>query len=374
MKVVVKKMKKQEILTTNSVSNLLKKVVIVSIAIIVLFIISTCVFFVTSLTPVDSKTDETTEFILEKGWGVNKIADELEASHLIKNAFILKIYIKMNDYPAFQAGTYRLSKSMSAEEIITSLTTGTNIVENTVKVTFVEGKRFPYYVKKISENFNYKEEDIMSLVTSEEFLNKLIKNYWFIDESILNKDLYYPLEGYLFPDTYEFKKDATIEDIVLKMIDALGTKLNNYKDEITLTNKNVSSLLTLASMVELEAVTPEDRAMVAGIFNNRLKSGMTLGSDVTTYYAVRKEMTQSLTKVDLNSCNAYNTRGECVSGLPVGPICSPSLSSIVASITPNENDYYYFVADKNNKVYPSKTGSEQDKVINNLKSQGLWPE
>lgn len=367
-------MKNQEILTTNSVSRVLKRVVIIFLILLVLIIIALSAFFIACLTPVNSKTDETTEFVLEKGWGVSKIAEELEKNDLVKNAFVLKIYIKMSDYKVFQAGTYRLSKSMNVNEIITSLTTGTNIVENTVKITFVEGKRFPYYVKKISENFKYTEDEINNRVNSEEFLNKLIKNYWFIDESILNKELYYPLEGYLFPDTYEFKKDATIDDIILKMIDALGTKLNNYKDEIALTNKSVFSLLTLASMVELEAVTPEDRASVAGVFNNRLKVGMTLGSDVTTYYAVRKEMTSSLTRGDLNSCNAYNTRGTCVSGLPVGPICSPSLSSIVASITPNENDYYYFVADKNNKVYLSKTSTEQDRVINNLKSQGLWPE
>lgn len=367
-------MKKQEQTITNKISKTLKTALIISIAILVVVLISLSVFFVTSLSPVDSKQEDTTEFVLEKGWGVSKIADELESANLIKNALVFKIYVKMGDYPTFQAGTYLLSKSMSAEDIITSLTTGTNVVENTIKITFVEGKRFPYYVSKISENFGYSEEEIMSLTTNEEFLNKIIKNYWFIDESILNKELYYPLEGYLFPDTYEFKKDAKIEDIILKMIDALGTKLNNYKDEINLSNKNINSLLTLASMVELEAVTPEDRAIVAGIFNNRLKANMTLGSDVTTYYAVKKEMTKSLTKSELDSCNAYNTRGTCVKGLPVGPICSPSLSSIVVAITPSENEYYYFVADSNNVVYPSKTYEDQDKVIRNLKAQGIWPE
>lgn len=367
-------MQKQQAVTTNSVSKILKRIVAFAIILLVLFLISVSAFFIYSLTPVDKNTEDVTEFVLEKGWGVSKIADELENAKLIKNAFILKVYVKMNDYPAFQAGTYRLSKSMSAEEIISSLTTGTNTIENTVKITFVEGKRFPYYVKKISENFEYTEEEIMSLVNSEEFLNKLIKNYWYIDESILNKDLYYPLEGYLFPDTYEFKRDAKIDDIILKMIDALGAKLNNYKDEIALSNKSVSSLLTLASMVELEAVTPEDRSSVAGVFNNRLNTNMTLGSDVTTYYAVKKEMTSSLTMSDLASCNAYNTRGTCVSGLPVGPICSPSLSSIVAAITPSENEFLYFVADKNNKVYLSKTAADQDKVIRDLKSQGIWPE
>ncbi len=367
-------MKKTETQVTNSINKKLKRIIIILFILFFILIASAGTFVIVSLAPVDSKSDGSIEFVLEKGWGVNKIADELEKNNLIKNAFVLKVYIKLNDTPSFQAGTYLLSKSMSADEIIGSLTTGTNVVENSVKVTFVEGKYFPYYIKKISENFEFSEEEIMTKVNSEEFLNKVIKKYWFIEEDILNKDIYYPLEGYLFPDTYEFKKDATIEEIILKMLDAMEIKLNNYKDEINLSNKKVSSLLTLASMVELEAVTPEDRAFVAGIFYNRLNVGMTLGSDVTTYYAVKKEMGESLTLVDLNSCNAYNTRGTCVQGLPVGPICSPSLSSIVAAITPNENDYYYFVADKNNKVYPSKTSSDQDRVIKDLKTQGLWPE
>ena len=366
-------MKNQEPLT-NSINKRLKKIVLLLIILLVLALCGFSVFFMFSLSPVDQNTDEYTEFILEKGWGTSQIADTLQNNNLIRNAFIFKIYVKLNDFSNFQAGTYRLSKNMNVNEIITSFTTGTNIVENTTKITFVEGKKIPYYVKKITENFNYSEDEVMNLVNSEEFLNKVIKNYWFIDEDILNKELYYPLEGYLFPDTYEFKKDATIEDIILKMLDAMGTKLNNYKEEINLTNKSVSSLLTLASMVELEAVTPEDRVAVASVFNNRLKVGMTLGSDVTTYYAVKKEMTTSLTLSDLNSCNAYNTRGTCVKGLPVGPICSPSLSSIVAAITPSESDYYYFVADKNNKVYLSKTTDAQDRVINDLKTQGLWPE
>lgn len=368
-------MTNQETSITSSISKKIKKILLVSFILLVICLITGGIYITLSLAPVDKENDEVSQFVLEKGWGINKIADELESAKLIKNALIFKVYVKLNNHTNFQAGTYKLSKNMSVEDIITYLTTGTNIIENTKTVTFVEGKKFTYYVKKIAENFDFTEKEIMDTVTSEEFLNKVIKKYWFIEEDILNKELYYPLEGYLFPDTYEFKNDATIEDIIYKMIDALGTKLNNYKDEINLTNKSISSLLTLASMVELEAVTPEDRAYVAGVFTNRLKTNMTLGSDVTTYYAVKKEMSESLLMSDLNSCNAYNTRGTCAKqGLPVGPICSPSLSSIVAAITPNENDYYYFVADTNNKVYFSKTSSEQDQVIRNLRTQGLWPE
>ena len=99
---------------------------------------------------------------------------------------------------------------------------------------------------------------------------------------------------------------------------------------------------------------------------------MILGSDVTTYYAVGKDFSNDLTIGDLNSCNGYNTRGQCVKGLPLGPIASSSLDSIVAAIEPTKHEYYYFVADKNGKTYFSKTYSEHNNIVRELKSKGLW--
>lgn len=359
---------------TNNIIKKLRFYIFIALILIAIFLVGLTAFIFISLMPVNPDDDSSREFVLEKGLGANQVADKLEGAGLIKNAFVFKVYIKINGYSNFQAGTYNLSLSMSANDIINSFVTGDRIIEDTISITFVEGKRFPYYINKIAESFDYSYDDIMAYATSSEFLESVISKYWFIDEDILNKDLYYPLEGYLFPDTYEFKKDATIDEILNKMLSEMETKLAAYKDEINLSNKKVSSLLTMASMVELEAVKAEHRLTVAGVFYNRLNSNMTLGSDVTTYYAAKKEMTDKLTMSDLNSCNAYNTRGTCVSGLPVGPICSPSLSSIVAAITPEETDYYYFVADSNNDVYFSKSSSEQNQVIANLRRQGLWPE
>ena len=136
---------------------------------------------------------------------------------------------------------------------------------------------------------------------------------------------------------------------------------------------SVHGLLTLSSMVELEAVTSEDRLLVSGVFHNRLNMGMSLGSDVTTYYAEQKKFTENI-NADVNKCNAYNTRGPCVKGLPVGPICSPSYTSIIASINPSETNYLFFVADKNNKVYYAETNEQHVKNYNYLKSNNLWPE
>lgn len=109
---------------------------------------------------------------------------------------------------------------------------------------------------------------------------------------------------------------------------------------------------------------------------NRLKAGMALGSDVTTYYAFKIELGErDLYKKEINSSNPYNTRSAANAGkLPVGPICNPSLNSIIASIEYTPNDYYYFVADKNNKIYFSKNSTEHNNIINKLKKDNLWYE
>lgn len=351
-----------------------KKVFLILFLLFFMCIAAFCGFFWYSLSPVNKKYEETHDFIIESGWGKSKIADELESKGLIRNGFIFKVYVKLAKSKTFFSGTYSLSPSMSVNEIIKVITSG-NSKENMQKtITFVEGKRFPYYVKKLCDELGFEENDVYTLTSSETYLKSLIEKYWFITEEVLKKDLYYPLEGYLFPDTYSFKQSSTIEEAIDVMLAGMDAKLSIYKEEIEMSEYSIHGLLTLASMVELEAVTAEDRAIVAGIFINRLHGNIPLGSDVTTYYAVKKEMIESLTNSDLNQCNAYNTRGTCaISGLPVGPMCASSYSSIVAAIEPEKNDYYFFVADIHNKIYPTKTSTEHDQIINDLKNKNIWP-
>lgn len=358
----------------DKISKTIKIIIGTILGVFVLVMAAFTVISFNNLMPVDPESHDVVMFEVKKGWGVNSVIDALEKENLIKDAFILKIYSKLNNLESIYAGNYKLSKSMGPIEIMESLISGKNIENESITVTFVEGKKFPYYVAKIAETFNFKEEDIYNLTTNPEYLNKLIEEHWFITSDILNKDLYYPLEGYLFADTYEFKKNSTIEEVIGKMLKQMGDKLSVYKEEITASGKSVHTLLSMASMVELEAVTAEDRLVVAGVFYNRLNKNIPMGSDVTTYYAERKEMTESLYMSEINACNAYNTRGDCAKVFPVGPICSASYSSITAAITPTETDYYYFVADINNKVYFSKTNDDQLKVIRDLRNKGLWPE
>ena len=351
--------------------NTQKKLILIPILLFIIMVISFIIIFIYSLSPVDKKNENIINFTVEQGWGKNKIITELKKKDLIRSELFSKIIIKFKNKELY-AGTYKLSKDLSTNEILNKISNQENIENESVKITFVEGKRLATYVSQISQNFNYSEEEINNKLSDKEYLNKLIDKYWFITEDIFNESIYVPLEGYLYPDTYEFKKNSTLDEIIEKFLNNMASKLEDYKDDIEIGKYTIHEYLTLASIVELEGVNSADRGNVAGVFYNRLNSGMSLGSDVTTYYAVGKDFSKELSQKDLNSCNAYNTRGTCVSGLPIGPICSPSLSSISASIEPIENEYFYFVADKEKNTYFSKNGAEHSKTVAKLKSEGKW--
>ncbi len=348
-----------------------KKVALVIFLIIMFTIIAFFGLTAYNLSPLDPSDETNIVLEIKEGTGKAEIANQLKKAKLIKSSFFLKVYLSFSS-PTLYAGTYKLSPSMSALEILDKLKMQDNLENEIVTVTFIEGKRLSTYVKQISENFNYSEEEIYNKINDPEFLNTLINKYWFITKDILADGIYYPLEGYIYPDTYDFKKTSTVEEIVMKTLDNMDKKLSQYKEEINLSSYSIHQLLTLASIVELEGANSLDRAGIAGVFYNRLKDNLTLGSDVTTYYAVKKDFSTDLTWVDLNSCNGYNTRGTCVKGLPIGPIDSASLESIVAVLEPKTHDYYFFVSDTNKQTYFSKTATEHAEIVNKLKSEGIW--
>ncbi len=348
-----------------------KKLILIPLLLLLITILSFIGILLFSLSPVDKTNEEVIEFTVESGWGKIKIVEELKEEDLIRSNFFGKLIVKLKNKELY-AGTYKLSKDLSTNEILEKISNQENIENETITITFVEGKRLSYFIQEISKNFEFTEEEITEKLNSREYLESLIDKYWFITDSIFNEDIYEPLEGYFYPDTYEFKVSSTIDEIIDKLLNNMDKKLSNYKEEIEAGKFTVHEYLTLASIVELEGVNSLDRASVAGVFYNRLNGNMTLGSDVTTYYAVGKDFSKDLTYNDLNTCNGYNTRGTCVKGLPVGPICSPGLSSISAVIEPDNHDYYYFVADKNKKTYFSKDALEHEKTVSKLKSEGLW--
>jgi len=353
------------------------KKVILGILVIIIIAISVATFafynyYKKSLVAVGS-SDEKVTITINEGSTSRQIIDKLYEANLLKDKKMAYLYIKLNPSNNLQAGTYELNRGMSLEEIIKKIGSGEAFFD-TIKVTFVEGKRITNYAKTIHDSFGYSEDEIIKTLQDQEYIQELINKYWFLTEEVQNDKLYYALEGYLYPDTYEFTKDATIKQIIEKMLDKTSIVLSQYKTAIEESDLTLHEILTMASIIELEGASSSDRAGVAGVFYNRYYGGWSLGSDVTTYYAAKIEMSdRDLYQYELDDENDYNTRSSSMAGrLPVGPICSPGEDAIKAAINPTKHNYYYFVADKNKKTYFSSTLSEHNATINYLQSNGLW--
>ena len=318
---------------------------------------------------------EMVEFVVSENETYTSISSRLKEANLIKSEFAYKIYLKLSNLKSLEAGKYYLSDTMSVEELVETLGTKSNFNGEVVTITLKEGKNMRAFANLVAEKTDNSADDVYALLKDDEYLDRIIDKYWFLTDEIKNKNIYYSLEGYLFPDTYEIFKNDSVETIIGKMLDNMNKKLEPYKEKISTSSYSIHKLITLASIVELEGASSKDRAAVAGVFYNRLKNGWFLGSDVTTFYAEKMDdWTKGLTYAQLEACNSYNTRGTCFTGLPVGPICNPGLESLISAFEPEEHDYYYFVADCNGKTYLSKNASEHEKTINNLRASGSWCE
>lgn len=353
----------------------MKKIKIIAIVVLII-VLAILLGYKLMFTKVSS-SDEEIEIAIPLGTGTNGIANILKENNIIRSKLGFKIYTKLNKVSNFQAGTYYLKQNMSLKEISEMLKSGIMYDQNEIKITYLEGKNMRWLAKKISEVTNNTEDEVFEVLSRKNYIDSLIEKYWFITDDIKDKDIYYPLEGYLFPDTYALKnKDVKVEEIFEKMLDKMGKVLEEYKDEIEKSKYNVHELLTIASIVETESVNKEDRKGVAGVIYNRLNRNMAIQSDVTTYYAFKIDMGErDLYQREIDTYNKYNTRGPNMEGkLPVGPISSVSKLSIEAAIEPKNTDDLFFVADKNGKVYFSKTNAEHNQIISELKSKGLWYE
>ena len=298
------------------------------------------------LTPV-SKESTIVNFTINQGDSKMEIANNLKDANLIKSKYATLFYIVLSGNTNIQAGSYELNRNMSTEDIIRSLANGDviNAERDSVSLTFREGITLEEYLKLLSENTNLEYDAMLEEINNSEFLNSLIDDYWFLTDDILNNDLYYGLEGYLYPNTYQIHTETTLNEVIRKMLDETAKQLEIFRSEIDASNYSVHEILTMASIAEKEAMNYEDRTKVAQVIYTRLDRGMNLGMDVTTYYGVHKSMTETLTTLDLADDNPYNTRNASLIGLPVGPICNPSSESIRAVLNPADTNYIYFFAD-----------------------------
>lgn len=320
--------------------------------------------------PVSDNT-ELKEINIPENTTGNKIGEILKENNIIRSDIFWKFYLKVHNISGLNFGTYKFSESMTVEEIVDMLKEKNTDNNEEISITFPEGINMRQIARIIEKNTNNTYDDVMNFQKDSDYLHELIENYWFITEDILDKDIYYPLEGYLYPDTYFFKnKDVSVKDIFNKLIKQMDIVLLPYKDDIESNKYSVHELLTLSSIAELEVNKSSDRPKVVSVFMNRLDKKMSLGSDITTRYSIKLDDKRALTAKEYASVNAYNTRSSSLAGkLPAGPIGTISKECILASLNAPRTDYLYFISNiKTGETFFYKNSSDFEKKKAELKS------
>ncbi|MCX7881273.1 MAG: endolytic transglycosylase MltG [Patescibacteria group bacterium] len=314
----------------------MKKIFIIS-AFLLIFAIGLYLFYQEGTLPINKQAKETTIFVIKRGENLNEIINRLWQEKLIRNRLVFYFIIKkLGLEKKIQAGDFRLSPAMDAYTLAKTLTHGTL----DIWITFIEGLRKEEIAQIISQNFNLPETEFIKSAK----------------------------EGYLFPDTYLIPKNATVDTIINILEKNFYQKFNkDLQEKARLKNLSLEEVLTIASLVEREAKSENDRKLVASVIFNRLKNEMKLDIDATVQYALgyqTQEKTwwkKNLTQEDLNIDSPYNTYKNI--GLPPGPICNPGLSSIKAVIDAPKTDYFYYLSDKTGKTHFAKTLEEHNQNI-----------
>ncbi|KOA20488.1 cell division suppressor protein YneA [Clostridium homopropionicum DSM 5847] len=278
------------------------------------------------------------KFSVNEGDTLFNVVSKLKEKELIKNEFLFKVYIKNNNLNTnIKPGEYYLNSDTSIRNFVEMLNKGSK--ESTLlKVTIPEG----YDIKQIAKLMEEK-----GIISSEEFINscKKYKTPNYIKSSSKVK---YALEGYLFPDTYEFNKNVTGKEIIDKMLNQFQLVVRNIEKESNKKIDDMQKIITIASIIEKEARVDEDRAKISSVIYNRLDKNMMLQVDATVLYAL-EEHKNKLTYDDLKIKSPYNTY--VTNSLPPGPICSPGVESIKAALFPEKTNYVFYVLEDDKKHF-----------------------
>ena len=329
-----------------------------------------------ALQPVDANSKQYVTVQIPEGANLQQIGDTLEKSELVKHGFIFSLYAKYKDYNDLKSGYYNLQKSMSTDDIIKELQKGGTPQPQEValaNLTIPEGYTLDQIAQTVGQlQGDFKEpltaDAFLAKVQDETFISQLVAKYPTLLESLPTKEsgVRYRLEGYLFPATYAIKESTTIESLIDEMVAAMDKNLSAHYTAIKEKNLTVNELLTIASLVEKEGLKTDDRKLIAGVFYNRLNLGMPLQSNIAILYAEGK-LGQNISladdaAIDTTINSPYNVYTNL--GLMPGPVDSPSLDAIEASINQTKSDYLYFVANvQDGKVYFATTREEHDRNV-----------
>ena len=338
-------------------------------------------YFSSALKPIDANSTEYVTVEIPAGSSSKEIGEILEKNGLIKNAQVFNLYSKIRSYGNYQSGYYNLQKSMDLDSIAKQLQEGgTETPQPPVlgKITIPEGYTLEQIAETVTANAAatskknaktpFNKEDFLNKVQDEDFIAKMLAKYPQLLATLPGKDsgVKYRLEGYLFPATYEYGKETTVEELIDQMLAAMNTNLSQYYSIIESKNLTVNEVLTLASLVEKEGSTDQDRKDIASVFYNRLNQAMPLQSNIALLYAQgklgKKTTLKEDAEIDTNIDSPYNVYKN--QGLMPGPVDSPSLSALEATINPSKTDYLYFVANvETGVVYFANTYEEHAKNV-----------
>lgn len=314
----------------------------------------TCHWVNTRLGPVDPGAAETVVVNIPSGAGTGEVAQILYEHGLIADPTVFRWYVRYRGLDAeIRSGEYALSPAMRAEEILTYLVEGRVRVG---RITVPEGLTVAMIADLLDANGVVEREAFLAAATA-----AAARNPYLPDD---RDDMAQPMEGYLFPATYEYTSGTDAEDLVDAMFrrfqQVWTPELTRRAAEMGL---SIHEVVTLAAIVETEAQVPAERPTIAGVYLNRLAIGMPLQADPTVYYAADVPRTQELTWEHLRFDSPYNTY--VYPGLPPGPIAAPGEEAIRAVLYPERHDYYYFVAkaDGSGEHYFGRTLAEHEENV-----------
>jgi UPF0755 protein len=318
---------------------------IISLTLIVLLIPSLCFVYFNYFVPSNTKK---VIFEISRGMGLREIATKLEEFGVVKSdkIFILFVMLK-GKQNRLQAGEYEFSPGEPMSDVIEKIVRGDVLVR---KITIPEGLN----INEIADLLEAK-----GVISRKEFVEKATRSD--LAKELIGKPLS-SFEGYLFPETYHYKKGVTAEELINMMTSRFKIIWNSLKirrDEINLSDQEI---VTLASIIERETGDPSERNMISEVFHNRLKLGMRLESDPTVIYALGNSFDGNLTREKLKTTSNYNTY--IIPGLPPGPIANPGKASLEAALNPTDFNYLYFVSKGEGRHEFSTSYRDHFKAVN----------
>lgn len=338
------------------------KLIIIITGIVVILLAAGIFAYIGGIGAADKGDDSSVNVTIPQGSGSSAIVDILDQNGLVKSRTMAKIHARIGGYDNLQANTYTFNKTMTVPQMLEAINSGDfkYVLKNELVVR--EGLTIPEVAEAMADKLGFSKQDILDKWSDSTYLKSLVSDYWFISDKIMDKDIMYPLEGYLYPETYFItEENPTIESVTKIMLDKMDEELTARKADIDKSGFSVNEVLSLASIVEREASnSKKDMPKVAGVFINRLDKNMNLGSDVTVCYANQKTALE-LTQSELNIDSKYNTRK--YTGLTPGPICAVNETAIDSVLNYEKSDYLFFFAKEDGSIIYSKTNEEHDKAV-----------